>query len=57
VPIATAIVGYRFRPRDGGFNFRVGASPLFGKGLGLYAKDPTAFGILPWGYLSFGWTF
>jgi len=57
VPIATAIIGYRFQPRDGGFNFRVGASPLFGKGLGLNANNPTAFGVLPWGYLSFGWTF
>ena len=57
VPVGTAIVGYRFQPREGGFNFRVGASPLFGKGLGLNANNPTAFGVFPWGYLSFGWTF
>ena len=57
IPIATAIVGYRYQPREGGFNFRVGASPLFGKGLGLNANDPSAFGVLPWGYISLGWTF
>ena len=57
IPIGTAIVGYRYQPRDGGFNFRVGASPLFGKGLGLNANNPSAFGVLPWGYISLGWTF
>ncbi len=57
IPIGTAIVGYRYQPREGGFNFRVGASPLFGKGLGLNANNPTAFGVLPWGYISLGWTF
>ncbi len=44
-------------PREGGFNFRIGASPLFGKGLGLNANNPSAFGVLPWGYISLGWTF
>lgn len=57
VPIGTVLVGYRYMPREGGFNFRVGASPLFGKGLGLNANNPTAFGVLPWGYISLGWTF
>src|SRR5258708_14446344 len=57
IPIGTAIVGYRYQPRDGGFNFRVGASPLFGKGLGLNANNPTAFGFLPLGYINLGWTF
>jgi hypothetical protein len=57
IPIGTAIVGYRYQPREGGFNFRVGASPLFGKGLGLNANNPSAFGVLPWGYISLGWTF
>jgi len=57
LPIGTAIVGYRYQPREGGFNFRIGASPLFGKGLGLNANNPSAFGVLPWGYISLGWTF
>ena len=57
VPVGTLIAGYRYQPRDGGFNFRVGASPLIGKGLGLNSNNPSAIGALPWGYLSFGWTF
>jgi len=57
MPVGTLIAGYRYQPRAGGFNFRVGASPLFGKGLGLNANNPSAFGVLPWGYLSLGWTF
>jgi hypothetical protein len=45
----TAIAGYRHQPSDGGFVFRVGASPVatFGK----YG------GVLPWGYLSLGAAF
>jgi hypothetical protein len=46
LPVGTALVGYRLQPKDGGFMFRVGASPLFGAG-----------GALPWGYLSLGATF
>jgi hypothetical protein len=57
VPVGTLLVGYRYQPPSGGFNFRVGASPLFGRGLGLNSTNPTAFGVLPWGYLSLGWTF
>jgi len=57
IPVGTLIAGYRYQPRDGGFNFRVGASPLIGKGLGLNSNNPSAIGVLPWGYLSFGWTF
>jgi hypothetical protein len=57
--LGTAIVGYRIHPIDGaGFNFRVGAMALMGKGLGLSnAKDPEAFGVLPWPYLSLGGSF
>lgn len=40
------LAGYRLQPADGGFNFRVGLSPLFGAG-----------GFVPWGYLSLGGTF
>ena len=42
----TVLVGYRLQPADGGFVFRVGASPLFGQG-----------GFLPWGYVSLGYGF
>ena len=44
----TALAGYRHQPEDGGFVFRIGASPekIFG-----------APGILPWGYMSLGAAF
>lgn len=42
----TAIVGYRHQPEDGGFMFRVGASPLIGEG-----------GVLVWPHLSLGGAF
>ncbi len=44
--IASGIVGFRHQSPDGGFNFRIGASPVVG-----------AFGALPWGYISLGGTF
>ncbi len=42
----TATVGYRYQPRDGGFLFKVGFTPLVGSG-----------GFLPWGGLSLGGVF
>lgn len=42
----TGTVGYRYSPADGGFVFRVGFTPIVGKG-----------GFLPWGGMSFGGTF
>jgi hypothetical protein len=44
--VGTGVVGYRYSPADGGFVFRAGFTPLFGKG-----------GFLPWGGMSFGGTF
>jgi hypothetical protein len=44
--LGTGVVGYRYSPADGGFVFRVGFTPLVGKG-----------GFLPWGGISFGGTF
>jgi hypothetical protein len=44
--LGTGVVGYRYAPADGGFVFRAGFTPLFGKG-----------GFLPWGGMSFGSTF
>jgi hypothetical protein len=56
--LGTAMIGYRIHPVDGaGFQFRVGLMALAGKGLGLDTSDPTAFGFLPWGYISFGASF
>jgi hypothetical protein len=43
----TGMVGYRHQPADGGFVFRVGASPMMVFGAG----------VLPWGYLSLGAAF
>jgi hypothetical protein len=57
--LGTAMVGYRIHPVEGaGFNFRVGAMALMGKGVSLSASnDPTAFGMIPWFYLSLGASF
>jgi hypothetical protein len=43
----TGMVGYRHQPADGGFGFRIGASPVM-------VFDA---GLLPWGYLSLGAAF
>lgn len=43
----TGMLGYRHQPADGGFVFRVGASPVMAFGAGF----------LPWGYLSLGAAF
>jgi|SRR5688572_19970634 len=43
----TGMVGYRHQPADGGFVFRIGASPVMAFGAG----------VLPWGYLSLGAAF
>ena len=56
--LGTAMIGYRIHPVDrAGFQFRVGLMALAGKGLGLDTKDPAAFGVLPWGYISMGASF
>jgi hypothetical protein len=44
---ATAVVGYRYLPRDGGFTFGIGFTPLLRAGRGL----------LPWGGASGGFAF
>jgi hypothetical protein len=56
--LGTTMVGYRIHPIDGaGFNFRVGAMGIMGKGVGFSVTDPTAFGVMPWFYLSLGASF
>jgi hypothetical protein len=56
--IGTAMIGYRIHPVDrAGFQFRIGLMALAGKGLGLDTTDPSAFGVLPWGYISMGASF
>jgi hypothetical protein len=56
--LGTAMVGYRLHPvGHAGFQFRVGAMALVGKGLGLSATDPEKIGVLPWLYLSLGASF
>jgi hypothetical protein len=42
----TAVFGYRYVPRDGGFTFRGGFTPVFSAG-----------GFQPWVGLSFGYVF
>jgi hypothetical protein len=54
----TAFVGYRIHPvAKAGFQFRIGAMGLVGKGFSLSNPDPNAIGFLPWGYLSLGASF
>jgi hypothetical protein len=52
----TGTLGYRRQPMDGGFQFRVGIEALVGKGLGVNNPDPNQWGILPWAYVSFGFS-
>ena len=56
IPLGTAIIGYRRQPLNGGFQFRIGVEALFGKGLALSNPDPNAFGVLPWMYMSLGFS-
>jgi hypothetical protein len=54
--LGTAIMGYRRQPADGGFQFRIGIEALVGKGLALSNPDPNKLGVLPWMYLSIGYS-
>jgi hypothetical protein len=54
--LGTALIGYRRQPADGGFQFRVGVEALVGKGLALSNADPNKIGVLPWMYLSIGFS-
>lgn len=44
--VGTATLGYRYQPGAGGFNFRIGFTPIFGQG-----------GFFPWAGLSLGYSF
>ena len=44
VPMATFIVGLRLAPPQGGFNFKLGFTPMWHPDIGLF----------PWGSLAFG---
>jgi len=54
--IGTATLGYRFQPPAGGFQFRIGVEALVGKGLATHNPDPNSLGVLPWMYLSIGYS-
>jgi hypothetical protein len=56
IPLGTVSVGYRRQPLDGGFQFRIGLEALMGKGLALSNPDPNSFGVLPWMYMSLGFS-
>jgi hypothetical protein len=56
VPIGTALIGYRRQPVNGGFQFRVGLEALVGKGLALSNPNPDSIGVLPWMYMSLGFS-
>lgn len=53
--LLSARVGYQYES-DKGFLFRVGFSPIFGK-FNLAGSENGSKGVLPWGYLSFGYAF
>lgn len=54
--LGTAMIGYRRQPVNGGFQFRIGFEALAGKGLAFNNPDPNAFGVLPWVYMSLGFS-
>ena len=54
--LGTALIGYRRQPVNGGFQFRVGLEALVGKGLSFSNPDPNSFGVLPWMYMSLGFS-
>ncbi len=54
--LGTALIGYRRQPADGGFQFRIGIEALVGKGLAFNNPDPNKVGVLPWMYLSIGFS-
>ena len=56
--LGTAIFGYRRQPPGGGFQFRIGLEALVGKGLALSDsnRDPDKVGVLPWMYMSLGFS-
>lgn len=56
VPLGTALIGYRRQPVNGGFQFRIGLEALIGKGLALSNPDPNSIGVLPWMYMSLGFS-
>lgn len=56
-PFGTVFVGYRLHPVGrAGFQFRIGAMGLIGRGFNLKTADPS-FGVLPYGYMSLGGSF
>ncbi|HMY16108.1 MAG TPA: hypothetical protein PKA58_07245 [Polyangium sp.] len=57
-PFGTVFVGYRLHPVGrAGFQFRIGAMGLIGRGYNLSKTDPAGFGVLPYGYMSLGGSF
>jgi hypothetical protein len=56
--LGTAILGYRRQPPTGGFQFRIGLEALVGKGLSLSetGRNPDQIGVLPWMYMSLGFS-
>ena len=53
--LMSARIGYRYE-NDKGFLFRVGFSPVYGQ-FNLAGSEDGTKGILPWGYISAGYTF
>ncbi len=52
----SARIGYRYEA-SGGFQFRIGFSPIYGKFAETGLPEYNGKGFLPWGYLSVGYTF
>src|SRR5437899_3244878 len=56
VAVALCATAARRQAPDGGFQFRIGIEALVGKGLALSNPDPNKLGVLPWVYLSIGYS-
>ena len=55
-PVGTLLVGYRRQPLEGGLQFRIGVEALVGKGIALSNPNPDAVGVMPWMYMSLGFS-
>ena len=58
VQLAEVVDSVQFEPPSGGFQFRIGLEALVGKGLALSDSDrnPDKVGVLPWLYMSLGFS-
>lgn len=54
--VGSARIGYRYEAPKG-FLFRIGFSPIYGKFAETGLEEYSGKGVLPWGYISVGYSF